>query len=206
MSGGTLICIPKQFFMVKPVVVHDDWDRFTLIAYVNEKGRQVLLGSVYMRPMFLKNEKAIDKQFDDLDNAIEQLLNTMRWDVVDTDMILGGDFNTNLDRIFSHGQFRNNKLEDHKVEALTRLLDKFSLNDSFRHIKNNKHFRDSPGYTYNPRRLTTNPSRIDFFFVSNSILNSCNELVVKTGPKSDINSDHEYIDMGIYTFKTKEIA
>ena len=48
MSGGTLICIPKQFFMVKPVVVYDDWDRFTLIAYVNEKGRQVLLGSIYI--------------------------------------------------------------------------------------------------------------------------------------------------------------
>ena len=70
MSGGTLICIPKQFFIVKPVVVYDNWDRFTLIAYVNEKGRQVLLGSIYMRPMFLRNEEAIDKQFDDLDNQL----------------------------------------------------------------------------------------------------------------------------------------
>ena len=164
MSGGTLICIPKQYFMVKPVAIYDDWDRFTLVAYVNEKGRQVLLGSVYMRPMFLKNEDAIDKQFNDIDNAIEQLLITMMWDVDDTDIILGGDFNTNLDRTLLDGQFRNNKLEDYKVEALTRLLDKFSLSDSFRHFKNSKQYRDSPGYTYNPRRLTTNPSRIDYFF------------------------------------------
>ena len=54
MSGGTLVCIPKQYFIVKPVAIYDDLDRFTLVAYVNEKGRKVLLGSVYMRPIFLR--------------------------------------------------------------------------------------------------------------------------------------------------------
>ena len=51
-----MVYIPKQYFIVKPVAIYDDLDRFTLVAYVNDKGIKVLLGSVYMRPMFFKNE------------------------------------------------------------------------------------------------------------------------------------------------------
>ena len=54
MTAGTLICIPKQYFIEKPVVVYDEFDRFTLIAYVNDKANKILLGSVYMRPSLMK--------------------------------------------------------------------------------------------------------------------------------------------------------
>ena len=78
MTAGTLICIPKQYFIEKLVVVYDDLDRFTLIAYVNDKGKKILLGSIYMRPLLMKKgEEAIDKQFAEVENGIEKLLNTM---------------------------------------------------------------------------------------------------------------------------------
>ena len=103
--------------------------------------------------MFLKNEDAIDKQFSDVENGIEQLLNTMLWNSDETEIIIGGDFNTNLDRgLFtdvnniSNRPLRNNKLENLKCEALTRLIDKFALSDSFRHSKNSKLYKDEPGY------------------------------------------------------------
>ena len=164
-----------------------------------------------MRPMLLKKgEEAIDKQFTDVENSIEQLLNTMGWNTDETEIIIGGDFNTNLEseeftnvNSMPKKPSRNNKLENLKGEALTRLIDKFALSDAFRHRKNSKLYRDKPGYTYNPRRKTANPSRIDFFFVSNSIINACEKVIVNSGPKSDINSDHEYVEMGIYTAKQR---
>ena len=72
-------------------------------------------------------------------------------------------------------------------------MPKFQVSDAYRHCKNSKLYADKPGYTYNPRRCTSNPSRLVYFLVSNSTLNSSEELLVKTGPKADINSDHEYL-------------
>ena len=204
MTGGTLICIPKQYFTVSPVEVYDQLDRFNLVAFVNQKGEKWLLGSIYLRPTYLKNENDISKHYDDLSTSIDNLLETMNWNQDEVITVLGGDFNTNLDRLCDSKKGSCSKLEKFKAEALNCLLEKHLLVDTFRHPKNLKEYRESAGFTYNPRRITFSPSRIDYFFISNILINKCKELCIETGPKSDINSDHEYLEMNIYlSNKTK---
>ena len=189
MTGGTLICIPKQYFKVGPVEVYDQLDRFNLVAFINQKGEKWLLGSIYFRPTHLKNDNDISKNFDDLSTSIDNLLETMKWDQEEVLMVLGGDFNTNLDSI--PGSNKGSCKAEVRASALQNLLEKHLLVDTFRHPKNLKEHRESAGFTYNPRRITFSPSRIDYFFISNTLINKCKELCVKTGPKSEINSDHE---------------
>ena len=73
----------------------------------------------------------------------------MCWNIDECGIIIGGDFNTNLDRdeyidpnSKAKKSSRNSKLENLKCEAFTRLMDKFALSDSFRHRKNSKSLRD----------------------------------------------------------------
>ena len=109
---------------------------------------------------------------------------------------MDGDKYKDLTSIYKKTK-RDSAIDEAKFESFMNLMQKFQVSEAFRHCKNSKLYADKPGYTYNPRRVTANPSRLDYFLVSNSTLNSSEELLVKTGPKADINSDHEYLDMGI---------
>ena len=72
MTAGSLISLPKQYFLEKPEVVYDNYDRYTLIAFKDDKARKTLLGAIYMRPALMKpGLEAINKQFFEIDLAIE---------------------------------------------------------------------------------------------------------------------------------------
>ena len=98
MTAGSLISLPKQYFLEKPEIVYDNYDRYTLIAFKDDKARKTLLGAIYMRPALMKSGlEAISKQFCEIELAIEQLLSQKGWSAEECEIILGGDFNTNID-------------------------------------------------------------------------------------------------------------
>ena len=72
MTVGYLICLPKQYFLEKPEVMYDNFDRYTLIAYTDDKARKILLGAIYIRPALMKSVlEDISKQFSEIEFAIE---------------------------------------------------------------------------------------------------------------------------------------
>ena len=131
--------------------------------------------------------EAISKQFCEIELAIEQLLSKKGWSTEECEIILGGDFNTNIDgdkykdltSIYKKTK-RDSAIDKAKCESFINLMQKFQVSDAYRHYKNSKLYADKPGYTYNPRRVTSNPSRLDYFLVSNSTINYSEELLVKT--------------------------
>ena len=76
-------------------------------------------------------------------------------------------------------------------------LEKINLFDPYRHNKNK--YGISAEYIFDPKRLTSNPSRIDYILVSKKIINRAEQL----GPRANINSDHDYLELNIYTHKSR---
>ena len=64
-----------------------------------------------------------------------------------------------------------------KVSALERLIDKYNLVHTYRHNKNKD--SDKAGFTFNPRRVTVNPLRIDYILTSDNLVNGTSSLEVE---------------------------
>ena len=72
MIAGSLISLPQQYFLENPEVVNDNYYRYTLIAFKDDKARKTLLGAIYMKPALMKpGLEAINKQFCEIELAIE---------------------------------------------------------------------------------------------------------------------------------------
>ena len=89
-----------------------------------------------------------------------------------------------------------------KVLVFDRLLIKFGLSDIHRWKSNNDN--DKAGFTFNPKRITSNPLRIDYILISSRLIDEASALSFDIGPKSDINSDHEYLSFNIYFSKKRK--
>ena len=61
----------------------------------------------------------------------------------------------------------------------------------------NKDF-DKPEFTFCPRRVTSNPSRIKYILVSDNLVNKASNIKVEIRPHTDINSDHDYMQFDMY--------
>ena len=48
------------------------FDRYTIIAFTNESGKNVLIGIIWLRPYFLKSADVIRKQYKDIDTEIKK--------------------------------------------------------------------------------------------------------------------------------------
>ena len=94
-------------------------------------------------------------------------------------------------------------MEADKVVAFKRFLSKFGLSNTYRCKKNNDN--DKAGFTFNPRRITSNPSRIDYILIKSRLINGAFGLSFDIGPRSDINLDQEYLSLNLYFSKKRKL-
>ena len=99
-------------------------------------------------------------------DSFEQMMNTMNWSHNQTDLIIGGDFNTKIDiNIEKEPKIKNN-IEKFKRSKLLELMSKLNLIDSYRSDKNNFAKENHNGFTFTPSRVRNKPSRIDYILIS----------------------------------------
>ena len=90
-----------------------------------------------------------------------------------------------------------------KVVVFEMFLIKFWLSDIYRCKKNNDN--DKGGFTFNPRRITSNPSRINYILITSRLINEASVLSFDILPRSDINLDHEYLSLNLYFSKKRKL-
>jgi exonuclease III len=112
-------------------------------------------------------------------------------------IIIGGDWNTTWDRrpvnsnidTFCMSGLPNAK----NSELLERLCMRFSLTDPFRAL-----YPDKRDFTYAPfGDVRLNRSRLDFFIVSNNILDQVNDCVISNAPRCKL-FDHKSVRLELF--------
>ena len=81
-------------------------------------------------------------------------------------------------------------------------MGKYSLVDTYRHGKNPD--QNNARFIFNPRKMTSNPSRNDYLLVSENLVGKAAALKFKIGPKIGINSDNDYLILNLYLNKLRK--
>ena len=112
-----------------------------------------------MRPSLMQDSNMINKEYNDIEDALIRLLNTKGWTADKCQIIFGADINNNYngdtyrDKASIKLKSKNEiQMQAEKVVAVKMLLSKFGLSDTYRCKKNDDN--DKAGFTFNPRRIT----------------------------------------------------